>query len=86
MTQNLHVHILRPFEGDAMRLWEDSLAGNIYYTAGDEIPDPAHYQILIAGRPPRKFLEASPHLKAVIIPWAGVPGSTRELLDDFPHE
>lgn len=85
MTNTLRVHILRPFEGDALHLLEDSLASNIRYTAGEEFPAPADFHVLVGGRPSRTFLEASPDLWGVVIPWAGVPTSTRALLEDFPH-
>jgi phosphoglycerate dehydrogenase-like enzyme len=46
---------------------------------------PADYHILVAGRPQREHLIASPTLRALIIPWAGLPEVTRELMRDFPH-
>jgi len=52
---------------------------------GPSLPDPADYEILVAGRPSREMLEASPRLRTLIIPWVGLPPSTRELLHDFSH-
>lgn len=51
---------------------------------GSEVPSLADYEILIAAVPPRKFLEASPNLQALIIPFAGPPAKTQALLADFP--
>lgn len=50
-----------------------------------EVPEPADYDVLIAAFPPRDLLEASPNLKALIIPFAGPPQPTQKLLRDFPH-
>ena len=52
---------------------------------GPELPDPADYHILISGRPTIEQLEASPNLRAVLIPWAGLPAETGKLMTDYPH-
>jgi phosphoglycerate dehydrogenase-like enzyme len=62
-----------------------SLWPKVELTHGPEIPVPAGYQILIAGRPSREQLGASPNLCALIILWAGVPEATRDLMREFPH-
>ncbi len=49
------------------------------------LPTPADYHILVAGRPRREHISASPSLHALIIPWAGLPTETRELMRNFPH-
>jgi phosphoglycerate dehydrogenase-like enzyme len=41
--------------------------------------------MLVAGRPERKHLTASQNLRAVIVPWAGIPDATTELMREFPH-
>jgi phosphoglycerate dehydrogenase-like enzyme len=45
----------------------------------------ADYEILVDGVPTRDDLTRSPRLRAVIVPWAGVPIETLELLRDFPR-
>jgi phosphoglycerate dehydrogenase-like enzyme len=40
--------------------------------------------LLVAGRPQRRHLTASPQLRTLIIPWAGVPEETQALLEAFP--
>ncbi len=54
-------------------------------TYGSELPIPPEYEVLVAGRPSRAALEASPRLRTLVIPWAGLPEETRALLADFPH-
>jgi phosphoglycerate dehydrogenase-like enzyme len=51
---------------------------------GDELPDPAHYQVLVAGRPTEEQLRASSALHTLIIPFAGVPRITIEVMRGFP--
>jgi phosphoglycerate dehydrogenase-like enzyme len=45
---------------------------------------PADCDILVHGFPERAWLEACPALRAVIVPFAGVPAETQALLRDFP--
>ncbi len=51
---------------------------------GSDIPGPPAYEILVAGRPTRQQLDASPALQALIIPWAGIPLETKEKLVERP--
>lgn len=51
---------------------------------GREVPKVANYEVLIAALPSREFLEASPHLHTLIIPYAGPPAKTQALLVDYP--
>ena len=41
-------------------------------------------RILVAGRPKREDILAADHLDILIIPWAGLPPETRELMREFP--
>jgi phosphoglycerate dehydrogenase-like enzyme len=79
---NLHVHFDRPLAADEATHLKPTLAPNIEVTEGPELP--AETAILISGRPTREQLTAAPDLRAVIIPWAGLPEETRDLLRDFP--
>jgi phosphoglycerate dehydrogenase-like enzyme len=49
---------------------------------GIEVVDGA-CDVFVAGTPTREELEESPDLRAVVIPYAGVPARTRELLAEF---
>jgi phosphoglycerate dehydrogenase-like enzyme len=72
------------YDEPAMACLHESLHPNIRLSLGPELPDPADYHHLITGRPKREALVASPNLRALIIPWAGLPESTRELMLAFP--
>ena len=80
-----HVHLLtilsptEPFDLLALRA---HLAPDIQVTAGLALPDPANFDILVAGRPTLAQLQASPNLRLLVIPFAGLPDATRALLTD----
>lgn len=57
---------------------------DILITEGKTIPSPADYEVLVYPTPSREWLEASPVLKAVVIPWAGIPEKTLALMRGFP--
>lgn len=85
MPPDLWVHLQHPLrEEEAMADLQRRLDASIGLTAGPELPVPAAYQILVAGRPQRHELTASPNLQALIVPWAGIPESTRQLMYEFP--
>lgn len=61
------------------------LRGRVDLTAGPRLPDPAEFELLVAGAPTPAHLAASPQLRAVIVPFAGIPRATRELLSEHPR-
>jgi phosphoglycerate dehydrogenase-like enzyme len=82
---NISVHLLQSFDSEWVENLRSHLADNISLTAGPDLPSPAEYHILVAGRPEKEHLTASDNLHSVIIPWAGLPESTRDLLLNFPN-
>ncbi|MEZ4515498.1 MAG: NAD(P)-dependent oxidoreductase [Chloroflexota bacterium] len=86
MTTNiLPVHFEHPLSADERTHLIAALEPDVAVTEGPALPDPAVYRVLVAGRPSRAALEASPYLERVIIPWAGLPEETRLIMPDFPH-
>lgn len=82
----LSVHLVQPrYDTESLHLLHSQLHPDISLTAGSDLPTPADYQILVAGRPQREHITANPNLEALIIPWAGLPEPTRRLMLDFPH-
>ena len=73
----MDVCIPRPAEGDFLGQLRALL------DPGVRVVDGACH-VLVEGVPTREQLEASPELRAVLIPYAGVPRKTRELVADFP--
>ena len=83
---SLHVHLHTPPENPThLQDFQASLPASVHLTLGPDLPSAPRYHILIAGRPSEAQLTASPNLQAVIVPWAGVPESTRHLLMKYPH-
>lgn len=83
---SLSVHLLQlPYTQETIVELRARLDPEIHLTTGLELPDPAGFRVLVAGRPKREHLLASPHLEALVVPWAGIPDETRELMREFPH-
>ena len=83
-TPSVRVHALRPLEAD--RVLRTLLDLSIGFSSDAEgSPPPADAEILIGGRPTREEMEACPNLRMLIVPYAGIPEVTRELMLDFPH-
>ncbi len=80
----MHVHLVSPPPASALIDLHAQLKDTISLTYG-EVPASATYEILVAGRPTEAQLRASPSLKSVIVPFAGIPPATRTLLQEFPH-
>ncbi len=78
----LTVYWPRDQRPDAVEVLHDNLRSDVELVWGPT--PPARYDVLIAGRPDREQLAASRDLDALIIPFAGIPLSTRETLADFP--
>jgi phosphoglycerate dehydrogenase-like enzyme len=77
--------LLHPPDTAPLAYLRANLHPEVQLTLGADPPTPAEYHILVAGRPRREHLTASPNLHALVIPWAGLPAETRELMLDFPH-
>jgi len=79
----LNVHMLEDFDDATLTALKAQLDPRLHLTSGSAVVPDTH--ILVGGRPAREQLAACPDLRAVIVPWAGVPENTRELLRDFPR-
>ncbi len=79
---DLNVHVLEDFDAETITLLRSHLNARISLTFGASVP--VETQVLVAGRPTREQLLAAPNLQAVIVPWAGIPEGTQQLLREFP--
>lgn len=68
----------------AWQLLQERLDPKIALITGTEIPQPAAYEILISGRPTAEMLDASPNLRTLLIPWAGLPEATAQMMAEYP--
>lgn len=81
----LNVRILNIPEPPILLSLKSQLDCGIFVTTGSELPSPAEFHILVGGRPDRSQLTASPNLHTLIIPYAGLPDYTRDLMLEFPE-
>jgi phosphoglycerate dehydrogenase-like enzyme len=81
----LRVHMLEEPDRELLDGLEPLLGKDIVLTCSRAVPDPADYEVLISGVPDPEAMEASPHLRLLIIPWSGLPRRTRELMLKYPH-
>jgi len=82
---SLTVHLLHEPPEPALNQLRSELQPGVTLTFGDALVEQPQYEVLVAARAEREHLEASPVLRALIIPFAGLPHETRALLGDFPH-
>jgi len=80
----LHAHIGYEPRPDALAHLRERLGDEVQLTV-DQMPDSPEYRILVAGRPSREQLTASPNLQSMLIPFAGLPTVTRDLMREFPQ-
>ncbi|MBK8987877.1 MAG: hydroxyacid dehydrogenase [Chloroflexi bacterium] len=85
----IHAHFLyepaeffHVFTGEEKAQMEGLLDPAVQVTWGQEAPETA--VILIGGRPSREQLRG-PNVRVLIVPWAGLPTQTADLLAEFPH-
>jgi phosphoglycerate dehydrogenase-like enzyme len=83
--KSLSVHLVRPPGNASLAHLRAQLEPGVRLTLGPDLPTPADYQVLVAGRPRHEHVTASPNLHTLIIPWAGLPAETKELMQGFPH-
>lgn len=80
----LRVHYPSLEEGEHASHLRAALDPEVRLSAGAAV-DPLEIRILVAGVPTPRELEDSPELHTLIIPWAGLPVPTRELMLRHPH-
>lgn len=76
-------HILDDFDVPTLALLRAQLSASVSLTNGLTVP--GETRVLIGGRPTHEQIVACPGLRAIVVPWAGVPEETRELLREFPQ-
>ncbi len=79
----LHAHLTYPPDAATLADLQSQLLPDIQITTGEEVAETT--DILVAGRPTPEQLTASSRLRALVIPWAGLPEPTRTLMLDSPH-
>lgn len=80
----MRVHIQSRPDDAALQELRQSLDAGIDLTFGITPPADPGYTVLVAGRPEPELVRASALLNTLVIPFAGLPVSTVELLREFP--
>ena len=80
----INVFLIEEAKQGAPDALKERLDDRIQLRHGREVPEQADYEILIGAFPSREFLDASPNLRALIIPYAGPPAKTQEIIADYP--
>ena len=75
----MRVHFSNAPSEAVLNAFRESLADTIQLTGGKENPARFACDVLIEGRPSEDLIRQNPNLKAIVIPYAGLPESTREL-------
>lgn len=81
----MKIHLIQTPTAEGLKILQEELEAGIRLTFGNQIPEPSDYDVLVSGLPPRVFVEASPNLKILIVPWAGLPNTTRDLMLEYPE-
>lgn len=81
----LKVHYSIDPDVKALEILRAEIDAGVRLSANLEIPPQPDFQVLINGTPKKEHLTSSPYLNSLIIPYAGVPESTRTILSDFPQ-
>lgn len=82
----MNVHLSYQPQEEARLTLREGVDPIVKLSWGSEIPQDRKIDILVDGRPEEELIEtlAGTGLKALIIPWAGVPAQTRKLMEGFP--
>ncbi|GAB4316527.1 MAG: hypothetical protein Kow0074_04500 [Candidatus Zixiibacteriota bacterium] len=81
----IRVHCVHTFRDPFRAEFDPLIDRSVILTWGPQFPYPAEFEILVSGRPTAGDLTASVRLRALIIPWAGIPVQTQAVLRDFPE-
>jgi phosphoglycerate dehydrogenase-like enzyme len=81
---SLKVHYSIDPAENALEVLRTNLNAGIQLSAGEELTLKPDFHVLINGTPQKEQLTASTQIHSLIIPYAGVPQSTRTILVDFP--
>jgi phosphoglycerate dehydrogenase-like enzyme len=83
--KNLSVVLAFQLDPVDLAYLREMLNPGVQLSLAERPPDQSNFEILVHGRPNKAWLEASPKLRVVVIPFSGLPQSTAERLADFPE-
>jgi phosphoglycerate dehydrogenase-like enzyme len=81
----LRAHLHRQYPEEFTDVFSQLLHPPISFTMGGPRLLPPECEVLVCGVPTRDLIESGPQLKALVIPWAGLPRATEALMADYPN-
>ncbi|MCP4702979.1 MAG: hypothetical protein GY865_00085 [candidate division Zixibacteria bacterium] len=81
----MKIHLLINFDEDWIERLKAELDTNIVLTYGKENDAVYDSDVIISGLPKEEILERSKKIHTLVIPWAGLPKQTRELMLQYPN-
>ncbi len=81
----MQVFFTHPPRGTFAEVLSAELDPAITVRYGPELPANWEWDILVGGRPSEQVLDASARLRAVVVPYVGIPMESRALLAARPH-
>ena len=83
MTAGSPLHVWVPGGGAFVANAQEAMTGDVVWVLDEGIPSVAH--MLVSGTPTAEWLDGCAGLRAVVVPYAGVPTKTAVLLAARPH-
>jgi phosphoglycerate dehydrogenase-like enzyme len=80
----IKVYLKHPLTPEHLSALHEQLSAEVHLVTAENQPEPAGHEILVHGTPTRDDLTVSPGLRALVVPWAGTPFETLELMREFP--
>ena len=80
----MRVHIIYPPSEENKSYLINLLDKKISLSFGEHVPADGDLKVLVAGRPKVHHFEKAPSIDTLIIPWAGLPAETTEVLKSYP--
>ncbi len=80
----MKMHLLVNFDEDWIKQLQAKLDAEIILTYGKENDAVYESQVIISGLPKEEIFERNKKIHTLVIPWAGLPKQTRELMLQFP--
>lgn len=74
-----------PIEPEFEQALRSRLEPVVILTVGTEFPEQSEYEWIVSGHPRKEWLERSPRLRGIVIPFAGVSATARSLLLERQH-
>ncbi|MHC5018786.1 MAG: NAD(P)-dependent oxidoreductase [Planctomycetota bacterium] len=81
----MQVFFTHPPRGEFAEVLAAELDDAITVHYGPELPPECTWEILVGGRPSAELLDASPQLRAVVVPYVGIPMEARPLFAARDH-